>query len=228
MKQKVVALMAGMSLLLPLAWLYAAEKPKELKKALCPVCSVRDGETEHEEVNATAEHKGKTYEFCSVTCKTAFVNNPEAYIPPVFPRPLPSFTVKTLSGKEVASKALTGKPMLIDFWATWSKPTVSAMPELQKLHQRHAAQGFSVVGISVEEGPEAGAKTRQFVAQQKIQFPVYLGATQSPPKAAFHLTLIPALYLVNSKGQIVQQWTGNKVDLKEVEQAVAKLVSSKG
>jgi peroxiredoxin/YHS domain-containing protein len=197
---------------------YAADAPKE---GLCPVCKVIQGKADPKPVKATSVYKGETYGFCSEKCKTEFEAYPEAYIPPVLPRPVPAFTLKTLKGKEVAFQSFaSGKPVLVDFWATWCAPCVHAMPELQKLHQRHAAKGFSVVGISIDEEQR---KARKFAEKQKLAYPVYLDATKTPAWSVFHVRVIPAVFLVDAEGRIVQQWLG-KVDMNEVEQAVAKLV----
>ena len=214
MRQRAVAFLC---LLLALA-AHAAETPKT---ALCPVCRVHEGEAEPEPVKATSSYKGETYGFCSEKCKTTFDEYPEAYIPPVLPRAVPAFSVKTFEGKEVPFSSLaSGKPVLVDFWATWCAPCVSAMPELQRLHKKHAAKGFSVVGISIDE--EHG-KARKFAAKKKLAYPVYLDAAETPAWSTFHVRSIPAVFLVDGQGRIVQQWLG-KVDMKEVEQAVARLV----
>lgn len=197
---------------------YAAEAPNE---ALCLVCKVHEGEAEPEPVKATSVHKGQTYGFCSDKCKTAFDEYPEAYVPPILPRPVPAFTVRTLDGREVPFQSFaSGKPVLLDFWATWCAPCVSAMPALQRLHERHAAKGFSVVGISIDEEHR---KARKFAEKKKLAYPVYLDATATPAWSVFHVRAIPAIFLIDADGRIVQQWLG-KVDMQEVEQAVARLV----
>lgn len=217
MKQRIVVLSALLLLLLAGSGLAA----DAAKKALCPVCHVEEGETEPETVKATSVYEGKTYGFCSEKCKTRFEEYPVAYVPPVLPRPVPAFSVQSLDGKEVPFKALaSGKPVLLDFWATWCQPCVSAMPELQKLHQRHAAKGFAVVGISIDEEKD---KAKKFVEKRKIAYPVYLDATKTPAWSVFHVRTVPAAFLVDGEGRIVRQWLG-KVDLKEVEREVAKLV----
>jgi len=194
-------------------------------KGVCPVCKVVEGEAEPEPVKATSVYQGETYGFCSEKCKKAFDEDPVAYLPPVLPRPAPAFTVQTLDGKEVAFRALAeGKPVLIHFWATWCAPCVSAMPELQKLHEKHAAKGFSVVGISIDE--EKG-KARKFAAKKKLAYPVFLDATKTPAWAVFHVRAIPAMFLVDAEGRIVRQWLG-KADLQEVEREVGKLMGAAG
>lgn len=215
--KKTVLLLSCLALFLAATSWAAAE----LKTAVCPVCRVHEGETDPEPVKATSVHQGETYGFCSDKCRTTFDEYPEAYLPPVLPRPVPAFTVKTLDGKEVPFQAISpGKPVLVDFWATWCAPCVTAMPRLQKLHQKHAARGFSVVGISIDEEHQT-AKT--FAEKKKLAYPVYLDATATPAWSVFHVRAVPAMFLIDGQGRIVQQWLG-KVDLQEVEQAVAKLV----
>ena len=217
MKQRSI-LLSCLLLILLTALGHAADAPKT---ALCPVCKVHEGEADPEPVKATSVYKGQTYGFCSDKCKKTFDEYPEAYLPPVLPRPVPAFTVKSLDGKEVPFRSLaSGKPVLVDFWATWCAPCVSAMPELQRLHQKHAAKGFSVVGISIDEEHD---KAKKFAAKKKLSYPVFLDATETPAWSTFHVRSIPAVFLIDAQGRIVQQWLG-KVNMKEVEQAVAKLV----
>jgi thiol-disulfide isomerase/thioredoxin len=217
MRQRTTILLALLLVLLAVTG-YATEAPK---KGLCPVCHVHEGEADPEPVKAASAYQGKTYGFCSEECKKIFDQYPEAYIPPVLPRPVPAFTVQGLDGNEVAFKSLaSGRPVLVDFWATWCAPCVSAMPELQKLHQKHSAKGFAVIGISIDEEHQ---KARQFVQKKKLAYPVYLDATKTPAWSTFHVRSIPAVFLVDAQGRIVRQWLG-KVNMKEVEQAVAKLV----
>jgi hypothetical protein len=65
-------------------------------------------------VKATSTYKGQTYGFCSEKCKKTFDEYPEAYVPPVLPRPVPAFTVKTLDGKEVSFESCgSGQPGLV-------------------------------------------------------------------------------------------------------------------
>ena len=219
MKQRIASLLSCLLLvLLAVSGYAAADAPK---KSICPVCRVHEGEAEPEPVKATSTYKGQTYGFCSEKCKKTFDDYPEAYLPPVLPRPVPAFTVKTFEGKEIPFQSFaSGKPVLIDFWATWCAPCVSAMPELQKLHQRHADKGFSVVGISIDEEHD---KARKFAAKKKLAYPVFLDAGETPAWSTFHVRSIPAVFLIDARGQVVQQWLG-KVDMKQVEQAVARLV----
>ncbi|MCC2670375.1 MAG: Redoxin domain protein, partial [Armatimonadetes bacterium] len=120
------------------------------KMALCAVCSVREG-SGPEPVKATAKHEGKEYYFCADKCRTEFLKEPSVFLKAEAPRPAPAFMLKDLSGATVSLSQYRGKVVLLDFWATFCGPCMKAMPKLQKLHDQHAAKGFSVVGVATDE-----------------------------------------------------------------------------
>ena len=62
----------------------------------------------------------------------------------------PDFTLKDLDGKEVRLASLRGKVVLIDFWASWCRPCVEALPHIQKLHEELKEKGLVVLGINAE------------------------------------------------------------------------------
>src|SRR5262245_52067524 len=107
-------------------------------KALCPVCRVTEGAVEEEPVRAVRTHEGVEYGFCSEKCAKAFMADPAAYVPPVFPRPAPAFSLVDLKGKPISNQSLRGGVVLIDFWATWCAPCRRSMPEMQALHTKYA------------------------------------------------------------------------------------------
>lgn len=197
----------------------ATEAPS---KGLCLVCQVTSGEAEEEPVRATWIHEGKEYGFCSEKCARAFEADPIAYVPPAFPRPAPPFAVEDLGGRAISSGSLEGKVVLLDFWATWCVPCRKSMPELQVLHKRYANRGFSVIGISIDEG--GPAKVRKFVAAKKITYPIALDKEENPAWQAYRVKAIPAAYLIDREGRIVAQWTGVAVNGKELEEKLEVLL----
>ena len=190
----------------------AAQAPK---KAPCQVCTMRGEGHAEEKVAATSTYKGKPYYFCSKGCKKEFDANPEEWMPPVLPRPAPAFSLKSVDGAQTTLASLKGKVVLVDFWATWCPPCVAAMPQLSKLHSRLASKGFSVVGISTDEG--GVKKVKPFLAKRKLSYPIVLDTANV--WKAYGVKGLPSMFLIGRDGQIVQQWAG-KVDHKEVERAV--------
>lgn len=194
------------------------------KKAPCTVCAVREG-AGAEPVKATATYQGKEYPFCSEKCRDEFLKNPAAFLQPQTPRPAPTFSLKDLKGNTVSLADLRGKVVLVDFWATFCVPCVAAMPDLQKLHNRYADQGFTVVGIATDAKPEGIQQIPGVVAKKKVTYPILY----ANPAAwrDYEVTELPALFLIDRSGQIVKRF-GGKVEHKAVEEAVKALVAQPG
>lgn len=185
------------------------------EKAICLVCQVTHGETEEEPVKAVRTHAGKEYGFCSEKCAQAFEADPAAYIPPEFPMAAPAFALVDLAGKPISNQSLAGKVVLLDFWATWCAPCRKGMPELQAMHEKYAARGFTVVGISIDEnGP---SKVKKFVKSKKFTYPIAMDSEKNPAWESFKVKAVPAAFLLDREGRIVGQWTGAPANARELE-----------
>jgi thiol-disulfide isomerase/thioredoxin len=74
------------------------------------------------------------------------------------------------SGPPLALAALRGRPLLVNFWATWCAPCVREMPQIDRFFVNHAAKGWQVIGLAID-GP---TPVRAFLKQVKIGFPIGL------------------------------------------------------
>ena len=191
-------------------------------QAICLVCQVTRGESEAEQVKAARTHDGREYGFCSEQCAQAFDADPLAYVPPAFPRLAPVFALQDLSGRAVSPKTLKGQVVLIDFWATWCAPCRKSMPELQALQRKYASRGFTVLGISIDEG--AANKVKRFVTSRKFTYPIAVDRDSSPAWEAFRVKAVPAAFLLDRDGLIVAQWTGAPPDFSALEQRIEALL----
>lgn len=201
-----------------------AESADAPERMVCPVCRVKEGATEAEEVRAVRTHDGVAFGFCSDACAAAFDADPPAYLAPRFPRPAPAFALTTLDGDTLTNGSLRGRVALIDFWATWCAPCRKTMPGLDRLHRRLSDRGLTVVGISIDEkGPKP---VRRFVTSRKIGYPIAIDSPDAPAWAAFHVAAIPTAFLLDREGRIVAQWTGIPPDEDVLEAAVTKLLAT--
>lgn len=200
------------------ALLFVALPSAAEDRAVCAVCGPREG-AGFEPVKATATYKGKQYFFCSTKCKIDFLKNPEAFLLTDEGKPAPAFELKTFDGKAVSLADYRGKVVLLDFWATFCPPCVDALPELQALHAKHAARGFAVVGVTVDE---RAALVQKATGRAKITYPI-LKATPEVWNA-YKVNALPALILVGRDGRIIKRY-GGEADkaamLAEIERALA-------
>ena len=189
-------------ILLVLAALIIAAPIAAEDRAVCAVCGPREG-SGFEPVRATATWRGNEYFFCSLECKVEFLKNPEAFLVTDEGKPAPPFALQTFDGRSVSLDDYRGSVVLLDFWATFCPPCVSALPELQALHRRYAGQGFTVIGVTVDE---RAALVQKATSGANVSYPI-LKATPEVWNA-YKVTALPALILVGRDGLIIRRYGG--------------------
>lgn len=97
-------------------------------------------------------------------------------------------------------------PLLIDFWATWCKPCLMAMPELEELYKELHESGLQILGIN-EDGPRNASKVKPFVRSHGYSFPIVLDLNRDAQRRLNALTL-PTTLLLDSEGTVVHVSSG--------------------
>jgi thiol-disulfide isomerase/thioredoxin len=190
------------------------------EKQLCVVCAL-NGETELEKVAATRDYQGTTWYFCSEKCAEAFDLEPAAYVFSPGPAPLVSFV-----GIDGDSVRITGAPAtLVDFWATWCKPCVKSMPELDAIYRAYQSQGIAVVGVAIDTGKNRQKNVRKFVEKTGVTYPVVVDREEDAGWETFRVKVLPTVFLIDRHGTIVKRWTG-VVDMDDVSTSVQALLES--
>ncbi|TAN37485.1 MAG: TlpA family protein disulfide reductase [Verrucomicrobia bacterium] len=105
---------------------------------------------------------------------------------------------------------LSGKPRIVEFWATWCPPCRQSIPHLNEIYKKYKDQGLEIVGITGENPSEV----RAFIKKVPMD---YLVAHDSGGKLAgkFGVTGIPHAIVVNKDNVIV--WEGHPMSLPEGE-----------
>lgn len=114
------------------------------------------------------------------------------------------FTLRSLEGKEVSLSDYRGKVVLINIWATWCAPCVYEIPELVKLREDYKEKGFEILGIVVNS-PENQVKN--MVEKYRMAYPILWGTETALAKLG-SISAIPRTFVVNSRGEIVEDITG--------------------
>jgi thiol-disulfide isomerase/thioredoxin len=74
----------------------------------------------------------------------------------------------TPTGGRLATRSLQGKPLVLNFWATWCGPCVKEMPELDRFAQDMAGQGWQVLGVAIDKADAV----RSFLQTTPVRFPI--------------------------------------------------------
>jgi thiol-disulfide isomerase/thioredoxin len=120
----------------------------------------------------------------------------------VVPAALPDFTLKDLYGHPHSMREWAGRPLIVNFWATWCGPCREEIPLLQHLRQERRADGVEVVGIAVDFAEDV----RKFVAKTRIEYPVLVGEDDGVRAAAafgVRNLALPFSVFVDRRGRIL-------------------------
>jgi thiol-disulfide isomerase/thioredoxin len=116
-----------------------------------------------------------------------------------------SFTVRTLDGRSLRLAELRGRPVVLDFWATWCAPCRASMPHLSAMQDRFGRKGLVVLGLSVDDvAPE---QVRRFAARLRVHFPVAM-ATESVLDNYGPIRSIPTTIFIDRQGRILRRVVG--------------------
>lgn len=118
---------------------------------------------------------------------------------------VPDFSVTSLDGDVLASSALRGKVVLVNFWATWCLPCRAEMPLLEAMWKRHAARGFVLVGFSTDRTGEASV--REYLTERRITYPVAI-IGPDVEDAFGGVRGIPTSFLLDQTGRIRHRVVG--------------------
>ena len=119
----------------------------------------------------------------------------------------PDFNLSSPEGKRINLKKLLKKgPVLLNFWATYCKPCIKAMPKLQELHNKYKNQGFTVLGVN-EDGPRGQARVKPFLRGRKVTFLIAIDGDGGVMKR-LQVRSLPTTILIAPDGEIVLRQAG--------------------
>lgn len=112
----------------------------------------------------------------------------------------PDFTLPRLDGGRIALADLRGRPVLINFWATWCRPCRTEMPELVSAYATHRAAGLEIVAVNLTD-QENGKDVRRFVAELGMLFPIALDE-KGKVRERYRLVSLPTSIFVDTAGVV--------------------------
>jgi thiol-disulfide isomerase/thioredoxin len=116
------------------------------------------------------------------------------------------FTLKDAAGHDVRLASFKGKPLIVNFWASWCVPCQIETPELVELSEKYKDRGLTILGISTDDTPE---EVREYAKKFGVTYPLVLGSDRTDVADAFAFgDGIPLSIFIRADGTIATRLEG--------------------
>jgi cytochrome c biogenesis protein CcmG/thiol:disulfide interchange protein DsbE len=121
-------------------------------------------------------------------------------------RALFDFTMKDANGQEFKFADLKGKPLVVNFWATWCGPCKIETPMLIELSKKYKDRGLTILGIETDSEQAA---VKKFGEAYEIPYPLLVGIDRADVNSAFDWTgVLPTSVFIRADGTIAKRIIG--------------------
>ena len=132
----------------------------------------------------------------------------------------PDFQLPNLVGQSISLSDLRGKPVFLNFWATWCGPCLHEMPFIQEIFEEWSDKGLVILAIDIGEAP---SKVRDFIQSGNFSFPVLLDTNQNVA-LEYNVRGIPTTFLIDKDGIIQEMRVGSFSSTAEIEKSLSKII----
>ena len=115
-------------------------------------------------------------------------------------KPAPDFVLKDIHGQSINLSQFKGKPVLLNFWATWCGPCREELPSMQRMHEASKENGgFHIVAISIDRFNMK--KVNKYAEDLNLTFPILVDPDRETRNAYF-IRGLPTSYLIDAEGKL--------------------------
>lgn len=117
-----------------------------------------------------------------------------------------SFALKDMNGATVALASYKGRPLVLNFWATWCAPCKKEIPWFIEFKQQFAPRGLEILGVSIDDPAK---ELQTFAAAQKMNYPVLMALDQEAVLTAYEAeVMVPVTWFIKRDGTVLSRTVG--------------------
>ena len=119
----------------------------------------------------------------------------------------PALNVYDREGNPVSLTDMKGKPVIINFWATWCGPCKSELPAFQQAYETYGEDIVFMMVDMVSGRTETKKGAIEYIDGQGYTFPLYFDEDETAV-VSYDITAVPATFVIDAKGQVVESHVG--------------------
>lgn len=140
-------------------------------------------------------------------CAVEDLDSPEETLPEGVEMAKLDYTLKDMHGADVRLSDFKGRPMLINFWATWCAPCRHEIPAFVELVEKYKDQNFIVLGISVDDKAE---DLIPFAEEFAMTYPVLVGLGHDEMQEHYGAYSVPVSWFIRADGSVDYKHLGTE------------------
>jgi len=133
----------------------------------------------------------------------------------------PDFELNSLDGQTISLSDFRGKPVLLNFWASWCGPCVFEMPFLQEIYDEWSGKGLILLAVNIGE---SSSKVKEFLQKHNLSLPVLLD-TKKVAAQKYNIAAIPTTFFIDKDGIIREIFLGAFPDKEVIEKKLSKIIT---
>ncbi|MCF6095169.1 TlpA family protein disulfide reductase [Microaerobacter geothermalis] len=135
--------------------------------------------------------------------------------------PATDFSLLDINGQEVTLSELKGKPVVLNFWASWCPPCREETPTFVKLYEKYK-EDVIFLGVNLTNTEQSVENVRKFIKDFSVSYQILLDE-QGEVAKTYQITGIPETFFINRDGMVIYKYSG-AIGQEELEILIKKML----